>query len=174
MSAPFFVVGLPRSRTAWMASFLSYDGNFCHHEGLNGCRTIQEYKDKIGDDGDSGTGLMMFDLNAEFPDSKVVVIDSPISKSVAFINRNFGACDMGMLQYMKDRLDKIDGLHVHFDDIDEALPDIWAHLIGTPYDARRGKLLSGMNVQVENIYAYDNNAASEFLGTQKEYVTCRG
>lgn len=28
----FFITGLPRSRTAWLANFLTYDGNFCYHE----------------------------------------------------------------------------------------------------------------------------------------------
>jgi hypothetical protein len=32
LSAPFIVFALPRSRTAWVARFLSYDGWVCHHE----------------------------------------------------------------------------------------------------------------------------------------------
>ena len=42
----FFVLGLPRSRTAWLANFLTYDGYFCFHEGIDGCRSIDDYKKK--------------------------------------------------------------------------------------------------------------------------------
>ena len=31
---PFFVIGLPRSRTAWLANFLTTGSSFCFHEAL--------------------------------------------------------------------------------------------------------------------------------------------
>lgn len=31
---PFFITGLPRSRTVWLANLFTQGGNFCHHDAL--------------------------------------------------------------------------------------------------------------------------------------------
>ena len=35
MNRYFFIVGYPRSRTAWLANLLTYGNTFCHHEALH-------------------------------------------------------------------------------------------------------------------------------------------
>ena len=41
---PFIVYSLPRSRTAWLASFLSYGGWTCRHEAATGLRSMDEVR----------------------------------------------------------------------------------------------------------------------------------
>jgi hypothetical protein len=42
--APFIVYGLPRSRTAWLSTFLSYDGWTCHHEMAIHMRSVDDVR----------------------------------------------------------------------------------------------------------------------------------
>ena len=78
----FLILGLPRSRTAWLANFLTYDGLFCYHEAINGCKNIKEYKQKVKGKGDSNTALALFDFESHFPNAKIIIIDSEIDKAV--------------------------------------------------------------------------------------------
>lgn len=45
--APFLIVGLPRSRTAWLAAFLSDGEVFCHHELIRRCDSVECYESEL-------------------------------------------------------------------------------------------------------------------------------
>lgn len=74
----YFIVGLPRSRTAWLANFMTYDCSFCFHEGLVEAGSVEGLMDlkKLCPDafviGNSDSGLPLFadaTLKA-FPDAR--------------------------------------------------------------------------------------------------------
>src|SRR5580700_9385789 len=44
---PFIIMGLPRSRTAWLAAFLTDGDVHCHHELMRMCQTPSEYPAKL-------------------------------------------------------------------------------------------------------------------------------
>lgn len=44
MTAPFLILGLPRSRTAWLARFLTYGDWICGHEELRHMRSLDDVK----------------------------------------------------------------------------------------------------------------------------------
>src|SRR5581483_3193569 len=44
---PFLIVGLPRSRTAWLAAFLTGGEVHCHHELLRQCKQWIDYPQKL-------------------------------------------------------------------------------------------------------------------------------
>ncbi len=157
--ANFFVIGLPRSRTAWLANFLTQGEHFCYHEAINGCSSIAAYKAKLGNQGDSGTGMMMFDMNALFPDAPIVIIESDPKKSIDFCHQTYGYYDPNIIYHLRDRLDTIDGLRVLFKDINQRLPEIWSHLIGEGFDRRRADMLIKLQVQVMNPFDIDLEAA---------------
>lgn len=156
----FFVLGLPRSRTAWLANFLTYDNNFCFHEGLNGCRSIAEYKTKIGDHGDSGTGLALIDL----PVAPKIIIERDIEPIIEFVSSTYGYCDRKDIIRLKRRLDKVQGLRIAFNDIDDRLQDIWEYLIGDGFDQQRADMLKKLNIQVNDPFDIDIDAANELRG----------
>ena len=160
---PFFVAGLPRSRTAWMANFLTYDGHFCHHEGWARCRTMEEYRAFLGDDGDSGTGMQFININTAFPGSKVLIIERPLKEVAASIESVFGECNRDRLNVFDDSMKKVDGLRLPFAKLNESLPMVWDYLIGTTYDERRGKMLASLNVQVNDVFDFDMDTARTFL-----------
>ncbi len=148
-----------------MANFLSYDGVHCLHEGLDGCLTIDDYRKKIEGKGDSSTGLMWIDVNELFPERKVLIIDSDISKSYDWCLNNFGKYAADSLHIMKSKLDQIDGLRVNVDEIDDNLELIWNYLVGSNFDFERSLLLSKFRIEVKNIYEYNADAARKFLSS---------
>ena len=157
----FFVIGLPRSRTAWLANFLTFDGNFCYHEGMAGCRNIDEYKEKLGDDGDSSTGLMLFNMNVEFPKAPKIIIEGDIEKAVQYAYKTYGYYDPSYMHYLDIRMKEIAGMRIKVEEIDEKLPLIWAHLIGTPFDKKRGELLKNMRIEIKDPYCFDKDKVGE-------------
>ncbi len=159
----FFVAGLPRSRTAWLANFLSYDGHFCFHEGINGCHSMNEYKEKLNGNGDSCTGLMLLDIERHFPNAPKVIIESDPQTSIDFMKDVYGMDDPQYIYDLQDKLNKLSGLRIHFDEINENLEVIWNHLIGTPYHFKRGEMLVKLDIQVRDPHDFDQSAAEELL-----------
>lgn len=142
----FLVLGLPRSRTAWLSVFLSHDGNYCHHEGINGCRSLSEYYAKVDGYGDSTTaGMLCYGL-----DVPTLIIERDPSYAIKYCEEVFRYSGDVPMRDLRFRLNRVKGLRVHFDTINDRLEEIWAYLIGTPYNDERGKALSLMNIQVED------------------------
>ncbi|MDX1811031.1 MAG: hypothetical protein R3240_03730, partial [Gammaproteobacteria bacterium] len=133
----FLILGLPRSRTAWLANFLTYDGLFCFHEATNGCSSIQEYKEKVAGKGDANTGLGFFDIDKLFPDAKKIIVDSDVSRSIEFSKAAFNLNVVHEMRVLKNNLDKIDGLHIPLDEINDHLQEIWEYITDIPYDKER-------------------------------------
>jgi len=158
----FFILGLPRSRTAWLANFLTYDGLFCYHEASNGCKTVEEYKDKLKDCGDANTGMAFFKIEEMFPDSKFIVIDSDPQNTIDYARNTYGITDIKPFLELKERLDKIEGLHIPFDEINSRLEEIWSYVSTVPFDRKRAKLLVNMNIQIQDPSNIDALSLLEF------------
>lgn len=155
----FLILGLPRSRTAWLANFLSYDGFHCSHEGLNGCKSIAEYKSKfVWQHGDASTGLVMFDFEERFKDFKIVIIDRDIAAAVEYGLKTYGVDQTVELSKLKERLDNMYGMHVNYDEINDDLEDIWDYITHKPYNKCRSEMLKGLNIQVNEPYSMDQQS----------------
>ena len=103
---PFFVTGLPRSRTAWMANFLTWRDSFCHHDLLSECEHIDNLRGflqvtaKDNDcqfvgTSDSGLCIWHRELLELFPAAKVVVIRRDPLEAAEDYARNFGQSGYG-------------------------------------------------------------------------------
>ena len=151
----FFVCGLPRSRTAWLANFLTVD-RLCYHEGLDGCHTLEEYKQKLGNNnGDSSTGLMLIDINNIFPDSPKVVIRSDIKNAIDYAYKAYGYYDPQYIEFLHEKLINIDGLHIRFEEIDERLEEIWNYLLDSPFNKERAEILKKLHIEIKDPFAFD-------------------
>jgi len=113
----FFITGLPRSRTAWFSAFMTASGFPCLHEGMNNCLTIKEYKDKVSNVSDSNTGFAF--IENPYPNRPLLIIHRK--------GRMNGV--KGMLKG-SDKLKKMNGLHVNFEDIDIRIHEIFNYLTG--------------------------------------------
>ncbi len=77
----FFILGMPRSRTAWLSVALTYGDSVCLHEGVAGCGSFGEYAAKLravpsAIVGDSDPALVYWvpQLRAEFPNARFLVV----------------------------------------------------------------------------------------------------
>lgn len=43
----FFIIGLPRTRTVWLANWFSYGDSFCLHEALKRCKSVDDLKSEF-------------------------------------------------------------------------------------------------------------------------------
>lgn len=160
----FFILGLPRSRTAWLANFLTYSGEFCYHEGIDGCSTLEEYKYKIKGKGDSTTASYVVDLNKEFPGSPKIIIEPEIDKTKRFLERLEVENIDRAINYLLDKLYKVEGPIIPFEAIDSNLEFIWKYLIpNKPFDEERAKQLMKFNIQVKDVRDYNYNTLHSFL-----------
>jgi len=145
----YFIAGLPRSRSAWLSVFMSQSGQFCHHDGFNGCNSIAEYKDKIGRGGDSSTGLTLIDIHKEFPHAKVVIIeksDEEFERCVEWCDETYGQSSRKELESMREKLSNFKGLRVQQSEINERLEDVWTHLTSKRWDDKYS-ILADFNIQ---------------------------
>ena len=160
----FFVFGLPRSRTAWLSVFLSQSGVFCHHDGINGCSSTDEYQEKIKGCGDSTTGFFAIDYDSLYQSSNRVIIE----KSYSEIERCIEWCDSTYLTNSRDEILRqndilmgIDGLRVKQSDINNSLPLIFEHLTEQDWNERYS-IITNLNVQSDP-YGIDTEAAKRFF-----------
>jgi len=93
----FFILGHPRSRTAWLATFMTYANSFCFHEayvhaeGVEGIRNLFESLPQFPFVGTADSGLAFYadDLLREFPDARYVVIERPLEECAASLEKTF-------------------------------------------------------------------------------------
>lgn len=145
----YFIACLPRSRSAWLSVFMSQSGQFCHHDGFNNCNSMDEYRLKIGEGGDSSTGLTMIDMHKEFPNSKIVIIDKSdeeFERCVEWCNRVYNQDSRKELEVMRERLLTFKGLRVQQSEINKSLREMWEYLTDAPWHEKY-LILADFNIQ---------------------------
>ena len=124
---------------------------------------LKEYKNKLGNNkGDSCTALMLLNLNKEFPEAPVVVIETDTKRAIEFSKEIYGKDLTQEMNVLNEQMKFIKGLRIRLENLDNSLEEIWTYLIGTSYNKERGDLLKNMNIQTNN-FNYDIKAAGELL-----------
>ncbi len=144
----YLIVALPRSRTAWLAHFLTSGKSYCFHDAMRRCNHPSQLFDFVLPDkitGFSETGLCLFPdwvNNSELP---TVVIH----RSVEDVERSGRAAGLVPVDtdLMSRNLDRIDGLHVNFEDINDRIEEIWDYCTGMPFDSMRASRMAGIHLQ---------------------------
>jgi hypothetical protein len=153
---PFFIASLPRSRTAWLANFLTYGESFCFHEPMNRTKLdnysylLRKPCKRYAGVSDSMNSLIMDRLIELFPDAKVVVILRSVAEVEVSMNRIDLKCT-GLLNKLQRALERIiqtyDPLVIEYSRFDAGA--IWEYLIpDIPLDYTRLDMLNNFNVTV--------------------------
>ncbi len=82
---PFFILGLPRTRTAWLSTVCTLAGAPCTHEGMRDLTTFAEYAANRPARGDADPTLCFWirDLLEAWPQARFVVIERHDADSLA-------------------------------------------------------------------------------------------
>ena len=133
-------------RSAWFAAYFTEGHTYCHHEATfhNHSMDLPQF-DHVGN-ADSGYVLRKDWVEAIGP-HKIVIVHRPVEEVEASL-RGIGQTDTRwLLDQMVPVLEQLDGLHIHFDEINTRLKDIHDYLELPGYDPWRASLFSKMNIQ---------------------------
>ena len=164
----FFICGTPRSRTAWLANFLTTSQSFCFHELLAECENVSEMRKRLSNiakcpvgSSDSGNTLFIDEIVKEFPSAKIVVIKRD-PKEVVKSLMNSGLCNNSnekeltlAIHILTDKIKHIEKTHeclvYDYNSLVRAgvCSDIFEYCTGMSFDHKRWELLNNLNVQVE-------------------------
>lgn len=97
----FFITGLPRSRTAWLANFMTHRSSFCFHERLKDCarpqdlayhlRTAEARHHLFVGDSDSILPLHAPKVIEQFPEARWIIVWRDATKAALSYVKYFGA-----------------------------------------------------------------------------------
>ena len=174
----FFITGLPRSRTAWLANFLTYNVSFCWHDALSFCKTPQglwEFLcqqatssgyDYLGS-ADSAFVLRVDEMTKCFPEAKWVIVKRSRHEAAVSFWRYFGSTyhekspqtwDETVSRFLKleDALVNTmialpKAVVVDFKELDctKVIRKVWVHCLpNLPFPEERWRMLNTMKVNV--------------------------
>lgn len=164
MASRFFITGLPRSRTAWMAAWMSSCGIHCHHEALSRSATKEDYLAAMSLNGYPAVGNSdcAIALAPELIDGRLVIIERDPGDVIASLVRIYGDENKEKIAIavgdLSDAIDHLDGLRIAFHELDDRLSDIWEYCIGYGFDPRRAEQFMRLNIQtrVDPMTVYDS------------------
>ncbi len=159
MSIEFMVVAAPRSATTWCANWLSTDTTMCLH-GLNARLHYSEWDNLSSTKmlGVSDPSISRFHewLNSH-PARKVIIHRD--AKEIA------ESMDMEEISSDIWCLDKINGMHIEFNDLFDNPKPIYEFLLQKEFDAERFDLLSRIqiNTVLEKV-RFDKSTMQRLMG----------
>lgn len=155
---PFIIYALPRSRTAWLSTFLTYGDRRCGHDivvEMPDLKKIQAFF-SIPNVGTVETGMVSgWKLVKKLvPDIKMVVIRRPILDVKSSLLK-FGLESDEELERRDKLLDEIqaqpDVLSISFDELNYPIfcKEIFEHCLELPFDKRWWVSLKDKNIQID-------------------------
>jgi len=158
----FLVLGLPRSRTAWLARFLTYGDHICGHEELRHCRSLEDVKSYLSmprtGSAETAAAPWWRLLTRLAPEVRIVVVRRPVAEVIESLAA-FGF-DPAVMAPAMARLDakltqivkRVPGvLEVSFDALNEqeTCRSVFEHCLPYRFDPAHWRKLAGENVQCD-------------------------
>lgn len=179
---PFLLLGLPRSRTAWLSRFLTYGNWFCGHDELRCMRQLEDVKSWLAqpNTGTVETAAAPFWRLALHlrPDLRIVTIRRDPDEAARSAVRAGLGDDLGLMTALMHRLDRKLGQierrtgcrSFRFEDLarEDVCADLFEHLLPYRHDAAHWRALDQENVQINvpalNRYVRAHGPQIERLG----------
>lgn len=157
---PFFSTGLPRSRSAWLAAYLSYNGSICFHDAFTGVKKINDFpklfteRPKASGVSDPALVLHWEKVAGWFPDAKWVVIERPFEEVIKSCQRIWPSIERQSLWAFADKLGElIENLNPLVIDFHSITPEVVmkiADYCGVDAGSiSRAEMMCKFNIQVE-------------------------
>ena len=163
MTQQFLILALPRSRTAWLSEFLSYDDWHCGHDELQYMRQLEDVQSWLSqpNTGTVETAASPFWRLALHmkPDLKFVTIRRDPTEA-AHSAVNAGLCNdldqtTKLFKYLDHKLDQIElrtkCKSYRYEDLvhEEVCENLFEHLLPHKHDSKRWAELNKKNIQVD-------------------------
>jgi hypothetical protein len=158
---PFIVLSLPRSRSTWIASFLSYGGKTCGHDIASSVGTMAEFAalfdDRYAGTAETGAVVGWRAIRRVLPAARIAVVRRPVDQIYKEM-AGFGCGVPAMMDELKERdamLDqvaKLPGvLSVTFAELrgPAACQALFEHCLETPFDWEWWESLAHKDIQVD-------------------------
>jgi len=155
----FLVLGLPRSRTAWLAKFLTYGDWYCGHEELRHMRSLDDVKAWFTQPNTGSAETAAAPFWRLLPGGlRIVTVRRPVADVVDSLMRLEGctfdraALETGMAA-LDRKLDQIEArlpvLSVRFDNLENesTCAEVFEHCLPYGHDKAHWARLAGVNVQ---------------------------
>lgn len=168
MTIQFMVLGAPRSATTWTSNWLTTDTTLCLHDPL--WRIAYQDLDAVASEKKLGiacTGIALFPewVNAH-PARKIV-----LHRDFAEIDKSLEAIGLtACSQAWEGVLQKIDGVHLNWQDLFERPKAIYEYLLDKPFDADRHAALREINMQPAFAKLSIDRTATQRLIRELEYA----
>lgn len=162
--APFLVLSLPRSRSAWLSRFLTYGDAICGHEELRHMRSLDDIKAWFDQPaiGSAETAVAPWWrlLHHFAPNTRIVIVKRPIEDVFDSLMRLPGctfdrAVLMPLLAKLDCKLDQIAArwpnvLTVQYDDLNDeaACARVFEYCLPYKHDPAHWAALAPVNIQV--------------------------
>lgn len=155
----FFVTGLMRSRTAWLANYLTWGDSICPHDMMGECDSFEQFACYLkrlegAHVGYSDPALLFVweKVVAAFPQARWIVVTRAPDDVKASLRRLMGKdCDAAverMQKLLEGLVTAIPATIIPFDEIDDRLDEIRPPGLEMPLE--RTRLLRRMNVQLHD------------------------
>ena len=178
----FFITGLPRSRTAWLASFFTGNNSFCYHELLrisggfeDGVKKLLNRKELYVGNSDSSLPIWMDKIDYILCDSPIVIIERDVNEVANSLTNLFDRDDFtNMLDTTLEGLEiiknKYNYISIDYNKLSEqsCLKTVWDFCTPKlPFDKDKFEMLKSINISfnkdLKDLYA-------EGIIKNKEYI----
>lgn len=164
MTRRFFILGLPRSRTAWLANFFTYDDVSCLHEPSAEIASLDELDARLDATGSPVQGsadtcnTLLFDsLLKRWPDARYIAVRRD-PREVRASLRGKGLTTESMVELaasFESVTQHAAVIPVRFESLSDLsrLEDLW-RFCGSrmPFNERRARMLIDLNVQHHDLH----------------------
>lgn len=158
--AKFMILGLPRSRTTWLAEWLGFEGRYAvGHDLAVECSSVQDFEDSLAAvDGSVETGAVLgWRLIREWhPEIRLATVHRPLRDVLNSLERlGLGSAhgpDMEARMEMLRALAQQPGVvNVSFDELNDerTCALLWEHVLRTDFDFEWWKEMLSRNVQID-------------------------
>lgn len=158
--SPFAVLALPRSRTAWLASLLSYGGRSCDHEPsarFGGVADLERYFQAGAGCADTMLALRWPDIVSAAPDVRIAVVHRGVNDvKQAIRRRGYGSIEIdrvcGEISKALNRAAKWRGaIAVQYRELSNpaTVKRVFEHCLGVPFDREWFEAWRDVNVQAD-------------------------
>ncbi len=157
----FVVLALPRSRTAWLARFLSYGGRRCGHDLAVDCSSVAEFRSKLATDYDgtveTGAIVAWRAIRANLSGARLIALKRPVEEVLESFARAGYASDvltaeMHQRAAMLNQFAAQPGVEtVHFRDLSDAgaCNRLFERCLDVPWNFHWWESLATRNIQID-------------------------